>query len=181
MFDYFEVKGIMPAQALELYSGAYLLLLDAGKIPPHLSLVVNGKVFALTIKGPKIEKPLETQLSFIRQYAIPSLFIQLKADLTVHKEVIYKKAADSTLIFERVEAGLATCLSPLKKFCSDIFSLELDKVNFVYELIDELEKRSLIEQKLQINMESLVQNATFKIMKYSMQDIYERIYSAEFA
>jgi hypothetical protein len=173
------IRNIKPAVLPELYSGTYILILRANHIPPHLSLLVDGKVFSLEIKGPKLAMPFSAQLKFIRTRQIECLFVKLKTDLVIEGNGIYKRAVEHTLAFARLEPGIATCLSPIKNFCSDVFGVRKDSINFIYDLLAELDKGQNTEGCYHLNMENLILNGTFSLRKYSMFEIHESIYKAE--
>lgn len=92
---------------LEHKGDMYLTLINATRIPPHLGITFQGKVFHQTIEGLKIT-PLRTLEIISVQKKIPIIFLQIKAEpLTI---------AEITKHFEETDISSEnTCLSPLAR------------------------------------------------------------------
>ena len=176
----FAINNIVPAFEDELKLGTYIVLLNVRDVPPHLLLMTDATLFALSVKGPKLHLPLEQQLRLIRSKNVPSIFIKLTTKMLVHGSTVYKQAVSSILAYNRVEAGIATCLSPIKNFCNAVFNIEVNEANFIFELIPMLQKQGLIDTFYQLNLEPYLDNNTYYLPKYTMQDIYEIMTAASF-
>lgn len=164
-------------QALDgaLNTGTYILLLHANAIPPHLELLVDGGLYAISVKGPKLKSPLAVQIRNIKQHRIPALFVKLNTNVVVHGTSLYKQAENETLSYRKVQAGGITCLSPIKSFCAQLFGIDISEVNFVYDLLRLLDEDGHIASIYHYNMEPYLKFDAYHLRKYSMQDIYENI------
>ena len=47
--------------------------------------------------------------------------------------------------FQRVDTGIATCLSPIKLFFDETYGISMNNVNYLYELLPALQDEGLIE------------------------------------
>lgn len=175
----FLIPDINPAVEKDLGKGTYILIMYASRIPPHLSLVIDSQVYTLSVKGPKLAMPLEVQLKLIRARKIESVFVKLRYEMLVQDEYLYRQAEKHTLAFTRVEPGIATCLSPIKNFCGQVFGFDVEGIHFIYDLLATLYSRQVIDHCSHLNMEPFMIGSTFHLTRYSMQDIYESIYRSD--
>ena len=169
------IPNIQPASDLVLQHGTYILISEAAKKPPHLSLLVEGKIFSLSVKGPQLEFPLEKQLKLIKIKKINALFIKLDTSIYIIGNQLFKEAENNTLKFSKIEIGIATCLSPIKDFCARVFDMDVSNIDFVFDLLPILYKKKYISACYHYNMEKILINNSFHFQKYTMQDIYESV------
>lgn len=156
-------------------SGAYLLLLNVARVPPHLAIAVDGKLFTLSVKGPTVESDLASLLRTIRHRSIESIFIRLKIPPHFSIEEVRSEIKKNVLAYPRVDIGLATCLAPIKDFCSSIYSIDVQKVSFIYELLPKLEAIDVLGGCYQINLEKHLQEGNYVFSSYTMDDINAEI------
>src|SRR5438128_1440619 len=97
------IPSIHAAAEESLGRGTYILIMHAHQVPPHLSLVIDGKVYALGIKGPRLAMPLELQLKLIKAKKVETIFVKLKQAMLVEGENIYQQAEKYTLAYTKVE------------------------------------------------------------------------------
>jgi hypothetical protein len=140
---------------------------------------VNGYLYSISVKGPKLKSPLAVQLKFIKSRKVPSLFVKLNTALVVHEDWLFNQAANEMHIYRRVQAGSITCLSPIKSFCSQVFGIDVSEVNFVYDLLRLLDQDKHVASIHHYNMEPYLVNDVYRLRKYSMQDIYESIHQLD--
>jgi hypothetical protein len=175
----YALKNIQEAREDALGKGTYILILHAASIPPHLCLLIDSQVYSLGVKGPKLAMPLELQLKLIRTKAIESIFVKLNIGMAVYGNHLYRQAEKHTLSFSRVEPGVATCLSPIRSFCGQVFGFNVEEIHFIYDLLEVLEKKGLIDSCSHMNMARRLFNGAFVLNRYTMQDIYESIYQSD--
>ena len=170
-----HISQIQHANDVVLKKGTYILILGADLRPPHLSLLVDGKIFSLNVHGPQLEMPLEKQLKLIKIRKIKSLFIRLNTSIYIHDNNLFKEAIKNTLIYSKIEPGLATCLSPVKNFCAGVFGIDTGRVQTIFDLLPLLYERQLISCCFHYNMEPLLVGNSFCLNTYTLQDIYYSI------
>lgn len=175
----FLIPGIKVADEASLSKGTYILVLNALDKPPHLSLIVDNHIFSLGVTGPKLAMPLPVQLRVVKARNIKTLFIELHTSLFIHDSQLYRHAKNHTLAYRKVEAGVATCLSPIKNFCSTIFDIDVSNVNYIFDLLPLLYEKKLVKNCFHLNMEKNVVAGEYHLEKYTLQDIYMSIVQAE--
>lgn len=173
------ISDIVPADDVLLQKGTYIVVLHATTKPPHLLLLIEGEMFSLGVKGPKMAMPLAAQLRIIKSKKIASLFFKLETAVFVHNNQLFKAAKTHTLAYSRVEMGIATCLSPIKNFCSAIFDIDIRNVNYIFDLLPVLYKHHHIQSCSHYNMQKHLTGTDFHLEKYIMEDIYNSIVQAE--
>lgn len=174
----YTISNILPATEALLSNDVYLVVLYASRIPPHLAVSVNGKLFTLTVKGATVDGELKALLTLIRQKRIEAIFIKLAVPSFFTLDQLKNEIRKYTLAYPRVDIGLATCLAPIKDFCSEVYEADMQKVNFLFDLLPELYKRNVVSSCYQMNLDRYLVNNEFHLSLYSMQDIYEGIRSA---
>jgi hypothetical protein len=175
---HYIIPNILPAQEALLMNDVFLVVLYASRIPPHLAVSVNGKLFTLTVKGANVDGELSALLRLIRKRNIESLFIKLSVPAFFTFPELHKEIRKYTLAYPRVDVGIATCLSPIKDFCANVFDTDLKNVNFVFDLLPKLYEQKIISYCYQMNLGHLLKGNSFLLNKYTMNDIYEGIRSA---
>lgn len=171
-----SISNIQPANNTLLKEGVFIVISDALQKPPHLSLLVDGKIFSLNVKGPQLDFSSEKYIKWLKIKHIPALLIQLNNfNLNSENQSRYITAQRSILKFPKVEAGIITCLSPIKNFCAETFQIDVSKVDSIFELLPILFKQKHIVACYHYNMEKHLLNQSFELEKYTVQDIYESI------
>lgn len=175
------IPNIFPANEGLLLNDVYLVVLYATRIPPHLAISVNGKLFTLTVKGATINGELKALLKLIRQRNIDSIFIKLSVPAIFTLTQLHDEIKKYMLAYPRVDVGIATCLSPIKDFCSEIYETEIKNVNYVFDLLPKLYERGVITTCYHLNLDRYLVGNSFHLSKYNMNDIYEGIRSATYS
>jgi len=175
---HYIIPNILPAQEAVLLNDVFLVVLYANRIPPHLAVSVNGKLFTLTVKGATVDGELSTLLRLIRKRNIESLFIKLSVPAFFTFPELLGEIRKYTLAYPRVDVGIATCLSPIKDFCATVYDTDLKNVNFVFDLLPKLYEQKIITYCYQINLERFLRGDSFLLSRYTMNDIYEGIRAA---
>ena len=169
------IPDIIPANEFLLMNDVYLIVLHASRVPPHLALSVNGKLYTLTVKGATVNGELISLLKLIRQRSIESIFIKLCVPELFTLQQLKNEIEKYTLAYPRVDVGVATCLNPIKDFCSSIYDTEISKVNFLYDLLPKLYEQKVITSCYHLNLDRHLTDDSFFMRRYSMNDIYESI------
>jgi hypothetical protein len=176
----YTIQKVIRANDNLLQQGSYIVMTNANARPPHLSLLIEGNLFSLGVRGPKLATPLALQLRIIHSRKIETLFLKLDTELFFHNNQLFKAAQTHTLAYSRVEVGVATCLSPIKNFCAAIFDIDISKVNSIFDLLPILNQHKLITSCAHYNLEHLLDGTNFHLQTYSMEDIYNSIVQSEY-
>ena len=175
----YTITRLLPLNEQFLDRDVYLILLHANRIPPHLIVLVGGKVFTLTVKGATIDSDLAPLLRLIRKNNIETVFVRLNIPQLFTVEQLRAEIRKFILAYPRVEVGIATCLDPIKQFCGNVYDRSASQVNFIYELLPKLEALKVVQACYQLNMEPWLKSDAYEISPYSMNDIFEGIRKAE--
>jgi hypothetical protein len=155
-----------------LDSGIFIIVLHAKKTPPHLAISINGLAFSLTVNGPKLDWKCKDLLKLVVSKKIKILFFQLgKIPPSYSAEKLFSIAKGHTLYHLEADIHRATCLYPLKCFCSSVYRMNMDKVQFIFDLLPRLYERSIIEACYHQNMKEDIVNGTYYLGKYTMKEV----------
>jgi len=174
-FSEYKIPNILPAEEELLLKDIYLIVLHAAHVPPHLAVSIQGKLFTLSVDGANVDAELTPLLKLIRQRNIESLFIKLNVPPLFTMDHLREEIKKYTLSYPRVDVGIATCLSPIKDFCSSVYNINARQINFLYDLLPRLYAEGQISSCFHLNLNGYLQHNSFGLKKYSMFDIHEGI------
>ncbi|HEY6160898.1 MAG TPA: hypothetical protein VI112_06730, partial [Bacteroidia bacterium] len=97
--DKYIIKNIQKAEEALLMRDVYLVLLYANRVPPHLAITVNGKIFTLTTKGATVDGELPPLLKLIRKNNIESIFIKLNVPVLFTLDQLHNEIKKYTLAY----------------------------------------------------------------------------------
>lgn len=160
-----------------LTEGVHLILLNALNVPPHLLLVVSGKVFSISTLGPALDEGVEKYLRLIDKRRIPTLFVKLSLPEIFTQEDLLDRVRSITSSYPRVDVGFATCLNPIKDFCSDIYAVDKKQINLVFDLLDVLQVQKSIEGYYHLNLDEELNGGEILVDKYSVFEVNEAIHA----
>ena len=179
----YKLSNLLPANDIMLKNDIYLILLYATRIPPHLLISVNGKIFTLSVKGATVDGELTALLHLIRKKKIETIFIRLTLPSLFTIDQLKKEIRSCTLSYPRVDIGIATCLTPINDFCHTIYDTESKNVNLIFDLLPKLQQRNAMRDCYQMNLDQILghsrigegSNNSFELRKYEVNDVYEAI------
>ena len=176
----YKISNLLPATEAVLMNDVYLVLLYATRVPPHLLVSVNGKIFTLSVKGATVDGELPALLTLIRRKNIETVFIRLALPPLFTLDQLSKEIRDCTLAYPRADIGIATCLTPIKDFCHSIYDTESKNVNLIFDLLPKLQERNAMKDCYEMNLRltpalSKGEGAFFELITYEVNDVYEAI------
>lgn len=152
---------------LDLLKGLYIAVVHATRIPPHIGMVVDKKYHSLSIKGQDINTPIEALVKNSSIRKIPTLFIKIKSHPTFSAIYLREHFITNVQSFDRVDIGVATCLSPIKLFFEEVYNVSMKEINYLYQLLPLLEAEGLIESVSSMN----VDEQNYKLPFYTNKEI----------
>lgn len=161
-----------------LNNGIYLHIVHATTVPPHLVLSINGKIFSLSTKGPSLDGSMEQNLRFLRFKNIKTLFVKLKLPLLVTQNDLLKRIRTIVSAYPRVDIGIATCLSPIKDFCNEIYHTNTNDVQLIFDLFPKLKEQGLVEEIYHLHLDDDLKGGVLSMDKYSVFEVNECIHSS---
>jgi len=153
----------------------FLLILNATNKPPHLVIIINNKVFSLTVKGVQMGDSMNSLFKLINQKKIKTLFIELNFPSDYFIENSLNKMKNILLNYNQIKIEKITCLNPLKDFFEQEYHIESQKPNFIFELLPLLFQKKIIKNVFHKNMEFDLENGNYYFQKYTMKEVNENI------
>jgi hypothetical protein len=170
----FYVHGICQPVPADLKNGIFLVILHATRIPPHIGMLFNGAYHSLNVKGRDIGVPLEALLKNISIRKLPALFLEIKTDALV--QVALSDAFISQVkCFQRVEVGVATCLSPIKLFFEESMQLNMSAIHYLWQLIPLLQEKEMCGNAYGLFLNTVPEQNSFCLPHYTMNEINKGI------
>ncbi|HEY4797506.1 MAG TPA: hypothetical protein VII99_00370 [Bacteroidia bacterium] len=174
----YKISGILPANDTILLNDAYIILLYAMKIPPHLLVSINGKTFTLSAKGASIDGELSSLLKLIRKKNIETIFIRLSLPPVFTMQKLNEEIRNSMLAYQRADIGVATCLTPIRDFCHSIYKTDSHSVNLIFDLLPKLQEKNALNGCYHLNMEKQLSDNSLLLNRYGMNEVNEAIHRA---
>ena len=160
-----------------LSEGVYLVLLNALKVPPHLLLVVSGKVFSISTLGPSLDEDMEKYMRLIEKNRMATVFVKLSLPQLFTQADLFSKVRAVTRSYPRVDVGLATCLSPIADFCTDVYAVNKSQIHLVFDLLDELKNKDAVEGYYHMNLDDQLREGEVLVNQYSVFEVNEAIHA----
>jgi len=160
-----------------LFRGIHIILFKPTEPPPHLLILVHGSAFSISVTGPKVNWALADLLRTVGTKKIPTLFISLKepASSGVKGSDMKTCIHDLTVIHPGVKANEASCLFPVMEFCKAVYNIDISKVKVIFDLLDQLNNKGLIQRLSQVNMAKWIVDGTFNMERYGEDDVNKMI------
>jgi hypothetical protein len=156
----------------DLGKGAWLAILHAQRIPPHIGMILNGNYNSLTIKGREMNLQCGLLVKAIERNKIKSAFIRL-ADHPVfstgHQLEIFQEQLKK---FDAVKQNEATCLTPVKLFFNEFYAIDSPETELFYDFLHQLSQNKFIHSASAIHM-SL--NNGIELPFYTLEQLNEKI------
>ncbi|MBA3706734.1 MAG: hypothetical protein H0W84_12785 [Bacteroidetes bacterium] len=155
----------------DLLKGLYIAVIHATRIPPHIGIIADKQYHSLSIKGQNINTSVNALLKNSTIRKIPTLFIKIKGHMTFSDAYLNEHFITNVQQFQRVDTGVATCLSPIKLFFEETYDVPMKEINYLYDLLPALHKEGLIE-----HISSLfVDEKKYQLPFYTSNEINEGI------
>lgn len=157
-----------------LTKGAWLVILHASRIPPHVGLMIDGNYNSLTIKERELNVSSEALLKTISQKKIEALFLKVVKHPVFSSDHQLNIFQEQLGQFTVVKQNEATCLSPLKLFFEEFYAIKNNKEQLFYDFVDELFQNDYIVEAVGLNIVNKTNN-TFTLPHYTNEELQERI------
>ncbi len=169
----FSIPITHKIKEINLEKGVFIFIHRASKIPPHIGLIVNGKLFEISTHGPEYNLRGLAMLQTAQKRGVEVVFVGLTPTKQKPKEL-------ELLITNLVKhyfkvSDHVSCLNPIKDFIQEIYQIEVKNADFIFELLPILYNKNLVKNTFQINLSDKLLNNNFLIKKYTKQDINQSI------
>lgn len=156
-------------QLEKLKKGLHIFMFRATRIPPHLGIITQGKLYDISLKGPNIGIDIEDFYHTVLKRKTEVVFVELinsnddidlKEEITTQVRKYWKVSPD------------VSCLEPIKDFLSFVYqNKELKATSFIFELLPVLYHYNLIQSTSQLNLSGKLNSGVFRMKKYTKQDV----------
>lgn len=158
-----------------LEKDAWLVIMHASRIPPHIGILIQGNYNSLTIKGHELNIALSVLQKTIQLKKIETIFIPLVKHPVFSLAYQLEIAQHHIQQFSQVNE-LNTCLNPIKLFLQEFYAVPLNSSELLFELIERLKQNDYINAGVGFNINNkLSSNSKFVLPIYSAQQLKEVI------
>lgn len=144
---------------------SFILIQNTDQIPPHISLVVDGNYFSVSVSGVKAGVDFQSVLKNIQVKNIPCLILEI-SEIKFSSEAI----AEIFNHYGRLDKPEKSCLFPIIDLLNRAYGL-IHESEFVFELIRELEKNENLTGVFHLNLETKMKDDSFLFPEYRREDI----------
>jgi len=138
-------------------------------------MIIGKHYYSLSIKGQELDVPVEAFVRNTMLRKIPSLLIRIAAHPLKSDTELKALMTQFIRRFPKVEIGKATCLSPVKLFFEAAYGIDVQDVNYVFELLPKLNAKGLAGTVTSL----CIDEKTLQLPLYSLNDIHAGIAKAE--
>lgn len=170
----YQIKIDQKVDPLLLNKATYIVILHAHRVPPHIGMIIGKEYHSLTIKGHELNVSTEALMRNISQRKIASLFVEIKQHPTFSQDYLKEHFITNIRNYSKVQVGHATCLSPIKDFFEENYSLEKEQVNYLFELLPVLQEKGLINSC----SAAFIDEQDFQLPVYSLSELNDGINKA---
>ncbi|HEV7232331.1 MAG TPA: hypothetical protein VGO45_13435 [Bacteroidia bacterium] len=167
------IPEVAHAEPADLRKGIFLVILHASRIPPHIGMLFNGAYHSLNVKGRDIAVPLEALLKNITLRKLPALFVEVKTD-SQNQGLMSEAFISQVQRFNRVDVGVATCLSPIRLFFEERLHLNVSDIHYLWQLIPLLQEKEIIGKAYGFFLQTDPDQG-FCLPQYTMEEINKGI------
>ena len=155
--------------AESLQKGLYIFIYRASRIPPHLGILLNGKLYDISLQGPNMGLCVDEFCQTIDKRKMETIFIEL--ELPVFNNFIDEILVDCIKKHQKVSEGVS-CLFPIREFLASVFyNPKMEQADFIFELMPILENHKLIKNITQLNLDKKLDNNILILNTYTKEDI----------
>lgn len=165
----YQLNITSEASLEKLQKGLYIFIYRASRIPPHLGILLNGKIYDISLQGPNLALDVNEFYQTIDKRKMETIFIELQ--LPVFNNFIDEILVDCINKYKKVSEE-TSCLFPIREFLASVFyNPKIEKTDFIFELVPVLEEHKLINNITQLNLDKKLKNNSLTLNTYSKEDI----------
>lgn len=157
-----------------LRKNAWLAILHAQRVPPHIGMIFSGNYNSLTIKERELNISSDILLKTIYQKKIKSVFVKIVPHPVFSIEHQLEIFQENLKKFTCVKQFEATCLSPVKLFFKEFYAVESGDKELFFEFTQQLNTNLFLEKACALNMD--LQDG-LDLPFYSIEELNQKIKS----
>lgn len=152
---------------------AWLVLLHARRVPPHVGLMINGNYNSLTVKGVETNITLEVLLKTIQQKKIESVFLKIVEHPVFSLNYQLETFQELLKNYSAVKQFENTCLSPVKEFFQEFYAVKTDRDELLPGFLLQLQENGYLDHAAQVNVDPAATGLVVPL--YSQEELQQRI------
>lgn len=158
----------------ELNDSFGIFVYRATRIPPHLGIFLNGRIYDITAVGPTLGLDLNSfhQTSVKRRMEV--LFIGLD-EVKMNNLYNLENRVEASVRKHEMVSELKSCLAPILEVLDEICTINSNTVQFFFDLYPQLQEKQLVKFTSQLGLESKIQDNVLELKKYTQEDIKDCI------
>ncbi len=169
-FTFTEVQAV---DKTHVFSGTWIIVYQARRVPPHLLMVCDGLCFSLNITGAIPADPLEKLLALIERKQIATAFVEIQLPQTTNSTGVGEALHRVLQNYPRVEANRYSCLHPIRDVLAEIFGVEFMGAKFIFEVFPMLQERGVLGRVEVMNMAEELREGHYAPPVYGAEEVAE--------
>lgn len=158
----------------ELNESFGIFVYRATRIPPHLGLFIDGKVYDITAVGPTLGLDLNSFYNTAVKRKMEVLFIGLD-EVKMSNLYNLESRIEASVIKHQMVSELKSCLVPILEVLEEICSIKASQVHFFFDLYPQLKSKKLIKFTSQLGLNAKIDNNILELTTYTQEDIKDCI------
>lgn len=163
------LKNVQSATRLEqVNAGAFVVLYQALRVPPHILLCFDGRLYSLSIAGKFPKQSLEALWRNATIKNVPLVFFKWKLPTSIeHAEELATRVLNQ---YDRVIPYRTTCLDPIRETIGTLHNDDqIRKAPFIFTMLSDMMKRDTIGEVLELNCS--MNKGTLRLPEYQVADV----------
>tara|TARA_R110001592_G_scaffold28879_1_gene105255 strand:- start:493 stop:1047 length:555 start_codon:yes stop_codon:yes gene_type:complete len=170
----YKIDISKPVPLYELNESIGIFVYRATRIPPHLGLFINGRVYDITAVGPTLGLDLNSFYQSAVKRKMEVLFIGLD-DVKLSNLYNLENRIEASVRKHEMVSELKSCLAPILEVLDEICTINTNTVQFFFDLYPQLQEKQLIKFTSQLGLEAKIKGNVLALKKYTQEDIKDCI------
>lgn len=163
------LKNVQQAKRLEqVNAGAFVVLYHALRVPPHILLCFDGRLYSLSIAGKFPKQSLEALWRNAKIKNIPLVFFEWKLPTSI--ENAEDLASDILNKYNRVIPYETTCLDPIRETIDTLHNDDqIRKAPFIFTMLNHMIRSGTVGNVLELNCSG--NRGSLRLPEYQADDV----------
>ncbi len=163
------LKNVQSVKRLDqINAGAFVVLYQALRVPPHILLCFDGRLYSLSIAGKFPKQSLKALWRNATIKNVPLVFFKWKLPTSIeHAEELATRVLNQ---YDRVIPYRTTCLDPIRETIGTLHNVDqIRKAPFIFTMLSDMMKRGIISEVLELNCST--NKGTLRLPEYQAADV----------
>ena len=163
-----KIQEKLPLHKIE--KGLFLFIYRATRIPPHLGIIFNGKLYDITLQGANNGEDAAEFLNTIIKKYTKTVFFEIKLPQFNTAAYLIEILSNSVKKYNKV-SETTSCILPIKLFFQEAYKINTSQANFIFDLLPILFQHQFILNTYHLNLERHIIDNQFVLKTYTKEDI----------